>query len=127
MFPKSRSKVNEAGNYTKPTMRKRLFQRIKSGGKGGAKKASKKIGARKLSVSNEKEVTFESFDTVEKRAEVAAQEQEDHKLAIKLQSDESGHAGSYLPVSLSWYTFGRPCTWPPDSPPYPDTGSNSLL
>jgi len=33
---KSRSKVNEAGNYTKPTMRKRLFQRIKAGGKGGA-------------------------------------------------------------------------------------------
>ena len=33
---KSRSKVNEAGNYTKPTMRERLFQRIKAGGKGGA-------------------------------------------------------------------------------------------
>ena len=33
---KSRSKVNEAGNYTKPSMRKRLFQRIKAGGKGGA-------------------------------------------------------------------------------------------
>ena len=33
---KNRSKVNEAGNYTKPTMRKRLFQRIKAGGKGGA-------------------------------------------------------------------------------------------
>lgn len=29
------SKVNEAGNYTKPTMRKRLFQRIKAGNKGG--------------------------------------------------------------------------------------------
>lgn len=33
---KTKSKVNQAGNYTKPTMRKRLFQRIKSGGKGGA-------------------------------------------------------------------------------------------
>lgn len=33
--PKSKSRVNEAGNYTKPTMRKRLFQSIKSGGKGG--------------------------------------------------------------------------------------------
>lgn len=33
---KGKSKVNEAGNYTKPSMRKRLFQRIKSGGKGGA-------------------------------------------------------------------------------------------
>ena len=27
--------VNEAGNYTKPTMRKNLFNRIKAGGKGG--------------------------------------------------------------------------------------------
>ena len=32
---KTKSRVNEAGNYTKPTMRKRLFQRIKAGGKGG--------------------------------------------------------------------------------------------
>jgi hypothetical protein len=30
------SKVNEAGNYTKPGMRKGLFERIKAGGKGGA-------------------------------------------------------------------------------------------
>jgi hypothetical protein len=30
------SKVNEAGNYTKPGMRKSLFNSIKSGGKGGA-------------------------------------------------------------------------------------------
>ena len=29
------SKVNQAGNYTKPTMRKALFNRIKAGGKGG--------------------------------------------------------------------------------------------
>jgi len=28
---KSKSRVNEAGNYTKPSMRKRLFQRIKAG------------------------------------------------------------------------------------------------
>jgi len=33
---KTKSKVNEAGNYTKPTMRKNLFNRIKAGGKGGA-------------------------------------------------------------------------------------------
>ncbi len=33
---KSKSRVNEAGNYTKPAMRKRQFQRIKAGGKGGA-------------------------------------------------------------------------------------------
>ena len=32
---KSKSRVNEAGNYTKPTMRKRLFARIKAGSKGG--------------------------------------------------------------------------------------------
>ena len=32
---KSKSRVNEAGNYTKPSMRKRLFQRIKAGSKGG--------------------------------------------------------------------------------------------
>tara|TARA_R100000995_G_scaffold63390_1_gene32744 strand:- start:252 stop:452 length:201 start_codon:yes stop_codon:yes gene_type:complete len=32
---RSKSRVNEAGNYTKPTMRKRLFYRIKAGSKGG--------------------------------------------------------------------------------------------
>ena len=30
------SSVNKAGNYTKPTMRKQLFNSIKAGGKGGA-------------------------------------------------------------------------------------------
>jgi len=30
------SRVNEAGNYTKPGMRKRLFESIKASGKGGA-------------------------------------------------------------------------------------------
>ena len=34
--PKSKSRVNEAGNYTKPGMRKRQFNRIKAGSKGGA-------------------------------------------------------------------------------------------
>ena len=34
--PKPKSRVNEAGNYTKPTMRKGLFEKIKAGGKGGA-------------------------------------------------------------------------------------------
>ena len=33
--PKSKSRVNEAGNYTKPALRKRLFNRIKAGTKGG--------------------------------------------------------------------------------------------
>jgi hypothetical protein len=32
----STSRVNEAGNYTKPGMRKGLFNKIKAGGKGGA-------------------------------------------------------------------------------------------
>lgn len=32
---KSKSKVNAAGNYTKPAMRKRLFEKIKAGSKGG--------------------------------------------------------------------------------------------
>jgi hypothetical protein len=30
-----KSRVNEAGNYTKPSMRKALFNRIKAGSKGG--------------------------------------------------------------------------------------------
>lgn len=30
-----KSRVNEAGNYTKPSLRKRLFQRIMAGDKGG--------------------------------------------------------------------------------------------
>ena len=32
---KPKSKVNQAGNYTKPSMRKHLFEKIKAGGKGG--------------------------------------------------------------------------------------------
>ena len=35
MAKKAKSRVNEAGNYDKPTMRKRLFERIKAGSKGG--------------------------------------------------------------------------------------------
>ncbi len=34
-MPKTKSKVNQAGNYTKPTMRKRVFEQIKAGSKGG--------------------------------------------------------------------------------------------
>ena len=37
MAKKKTSRVNEAGNYTKPTMRKRLFEKIKAGDKGGKK------------------------------------------------------------------------------------------
>lgn len=32
---KKKSRVNEAGNYTKPAMRKRLFNKIKAGTRGG--------------------------------------------------------------------------------------------
>ena len=35
MSKKPKSKVNQAGNYTKPAMRKRQFKRIKAGSKGG--------------------------------------------------------------------------------------------
>ena len=35
MAKKSESRVNEADNYTKPGMRKSLFNRIKAGDKGG--------------------------------------------------------------------------------------------
>ena len=34
-FSKGGSPVNKGGNYTKPTMRKNLFSRIKAGSKGG--------------------------------------------------------------------------------------------
>ena len=32
---KAKSRVNEAGNYTKPGLRKSIFNRIKAGSKGG--------------------------------------------------------------------------------------------
>ena len=32
---KKKSTVNKAGNYTEPTMRKNLFNKIKAGSKGG--------------------------------------------------------------------------------------------
>lgn len=32
---KAKSRVNEAGNYTKPGLRKKIFERIKAGSKGG--------------------------------------------------------------------------------------------
>jgi hypothetical protein len=33
---KPKSKVNEAGVYTKPSLRKSIFERIKAGSKGGS-------------------------------------------------------------------------------------------
>lgn len=36
MATSKKSRVNQAGNYTKPTMRKRLFNSIKAGSSGGA-------------------------------------------------------------------------------------------
>lgn len=35
MATKLKSKVNQAGVYTQPGMRKRLFEKIKAGSKGG--------------------------------------------------------------------------------------------
>ena len=35
MPAKKKSTVNASGNYTKPSMRKKLFEQIKAGGKGG--------------------------------------------------------------------------------------------
>ena len=35
MVVKKKSTVNAAGNYTKPTMRKKVFNAIKAGTKGG--------------------------------------------------------------------------------------------
>lgn len=35
MKSKSKSRVNAAGNYTKPSMRKRIFEKVKAGNKGG--------------------------------------------------------------------------------------------
>lgn len=35
MAVKKKSRVNEAGNYTKPAMRKRLYEKILAGDKGG--------------------------------------------------------------------------------------------
>ena len=33
--PKKKSTVNKSGNYTKPALRKRIFNRIMAGSKGG--------------------------------------------------------------------------------------------
>jgi hypothetical protein len=35
MPARKKSTVNQAGNYTKPAMRKRLYSKIKAGSKGG--------------------------------------------------------------------------------------------
>ena len=41
---KKKSTVNSSGNYTKPGMRKRLFNSIKAGGKGGAPASGEPYG-----------------------------------------------------------------------------------
>ena len=63
---KKKSTVNQAGNYTKPGMRKRIFQRIKAGSKGGragqwsARKAQMLAAAYKLSLIHISEPTRRS-------------------------------------------------------------------
>ena len=64
---KQKSRVNEAGNYTKPTMRKRIFNRIKAGGKGGkpgqwsARKAQMLAKAYKKAGGGYKQLYFEGI------------------------------------------------------------------
>lgn len=45
---KTKSKVNQAGVYTKPGMRKRLFESIKAGSEGGRSDQWSAIKAMKL-------------------------------------------------------------------------------
>ena len=49
-----KSTVNAAGNYTKPTMRKALFERIKAGTKGGDPGEWSARKAQLLAVENKK-------------------------------------------------------------------------
>ena len=60
----------------------------------GPKKTAKKIGARKITTTTNKDVDdgMESFEKVEERAEAAAQEAEDAQLARKLQATEIANA-----------------------------------
>ena len=51
---KKKSRVNEAGNYTKPSLRKRIFQRIKAGTKGGKAGQSSARKAQMLAKSYKK-------------------------------------------------------------------------
>ena len=51
---KQKSRVNEAGNYTKPGLRKSIFNRIKAGSKGGK---PGQWSARKLSLIHISEPT----------------------------------------------------------------------
>jgi hypothetical protein len=58
---KSKSRVNEAGNYTKPAMRKRLFNRIKAGSKGGKQERLKcwlLLIKKQVEVTNHKDVLW---------------------------------------------------------------------
>lgn len=53
------------------------------------KPKAKKLGAKKLETGNSTDVRIDSFEVVEKRALKAQQEEEDRKLAVKIQSQES--------------------------------------
>ena len=54
MKKNTKSRVNEAGNYTKPTLRKRLFNKIKAGTKGGKKNQWSGRKAQMLAVAYKK-------------------------------------------------------------------------
>ena len=51
---KPKSRVNESGNYTKPELRRRLFNRIKAGDKGGKKGQWSARKAQMLAVAYQK-------------------------------------------------------------------------
>ena len=46
MAKKSKSRVNEAGNYTKPALRRRIFQRIKLVAKGERRDNGRRVKPR---------------------------------------------------------------------------------
>lgn len=58
-----KSKVNEANNYTKPTMRKQLFEKIKAGDKGGkpSTQGPKATGERYLPAKAIKALSSEEY------------------------------------------------------------------
>jgi hypothetical protein len=86
---KKKSTVNKAGNYTKPTMRKRLFERIKAGSKGGKPgqwSARKGTGRRLYTDENPKDTISIKFKTpADARATVAKVKRIKKPFARKIQ------------------------------------------
>ena len=70
---KKKSTVNAAGNYTKPTMRKNLFNQIKAGGKGGALDNGQHVKRRCLPNNIKPKVEDTKHDQVRKTYVVCSQ------------------------------------------------------